>query len=270
MKGLDVRVGGLEGQLSLSHRELEAGVHSDVVAVVVDFDLGRAVLAGHQHRLELHVVAQGGVGGGVAHTDLGHRGLHVGPLAGRPVQHRSRRVVPQVLAHSRRVMHHIDAKALQVVGRPDTGEHQQLGRRHGAAANDDLVTLDREHLAAALGFHPDGPLALEQHPVSGDASPDGEVEAVAGGVQVVQGVAHAHAVDGVAGAGRHSGGIGVVLVFVDGVALGHAGLLEGDCVGQPFRAGVAPHRDGPVVAVEVAAAEVEVGLHLVEIGQTAG
>ena len=90
-----------------------------------------------------------------------------------------------------------------------------------------------------------------------------------GGVEVVEGVAHADAVDGVAGARRHAGGLRVVLVLLDGVALGDAGLLEGDGVGQPFRAGIAPDRNRAVVAVEVASAEVQVRLHLVEVGQAA-
>ena len=267
---LNLWVSGLEGQLALSHGQLKAGVHADVVGVVVDFHLCRTVLAGHQHGLELHIVAQRRVCGGVAHSNLGHRSLHVGSFALRPVQHRRRWVVAQVLAHALSIMHHADTETLQVLRGADAGEHQQLRRCHRAGTEDDLIALDGERLAAAFGLHSHRFLAVEQDPVGGHAATNCQVQAVSCRVQIVEGVAHPHALNGVAGPGRHAGRFRVVLVLVDRVALSNAGLLEGRGVGHPFGAGIAANGDRAVVAVNVASPKIEVSLHLVEVGQALG
>ena len=113
---------------------------------------------------------------------------------------------------------------------------------------------------------PHRPFAFEQDPVGCYVTPDREVEPVASRIQVVESVAHAHTVDSVAGPGRDTRGIRMVLVFVDGVAFGHTGLFEGHGMRQPIAARVAAHRHRSVGAVKVTTAKVQVGLHPIEVG----
>ena len=62
-------------------------------------------------------------------------------------------MIAEVLADAGRVVDYGDAHFAQVLRRADTGKHQQLRGRHGAAAHDDQISLDGEDLAAALGLN---------------------------------------------------------------------------------------------------------------------
>ena len=112
-----------------------------------------------------------------------------------------RRVDIVVLPNAGGVVDYVDTQASEVFGRPDAGEHQQLGRSNCAAADHDLVSLHREYFAATFGLYPHRAFALEQDAPGGHAAPDVEIQPVAGHVQVIQGIAHAHAINGVSGPG---------------------------------------------------------------------
>ena len=71
------------------------------------------------------------------------------------------RMVAEVASHAGQVMHHRDAHLLKVVGRPHARQHQQLRVSDGAAAEDYLIRLSDEPLAAALHIYAGNSLAVE-------------------------------------------------------------------------------------------------------------
>ena len=74
-------------------------------------------------------------------------------------------MVLQVLPDPRQVGHHRDSVALQMVGRPDAGQHQQLRRVDGAAGQDHLTAGHGGAEVASLAvLDAGGAAALEQHP----------------------------------------------------------------------------------------------------------
>ena len=111
--------------------------------------------------------------------------------------------------------------------RANAGQHQDVGRADGARAEDYLVGLDGEGLAAALHQCTHGPVAFEQELLHVAVGADGEVQAVAGLVQVAQGGAHAHAAGVVEGRGADARRVGVVVVGAVGESRLAAGLVEG-------------------------------------------
>ena len=92
-----------------------------------------------------------------------------------------------------------------------------------AAAENDLVALDGELLAAALYLRAYGPVAFEDDPVDGAVGPDRQVEPVPGRVQVAQGGAPVDAVGVVVGRGADSRGVRAAMVR----AVGETVLLTG-------------------------------------------
>ena len=170
-----------------------------------------------------------------------------------------------------------DAHLAQVVSRPDAGEQEDLRRANGAAAQDDLIALHGEDLAATLHLDSNRSwracrtIAIQYDPVGVDVAAHGEVEAMAGGVEEGERRAHAHAVDVVHGARRDGGvAVGSVLVGMLGDAQGHAGIVEGGVEGQPVLALGTAHGQRALGAVEVVAAEVPVVFKLAEEGQAVG
>ena len=123
-------------------------------------------------------------------------------------------VVAEVLADRRLVEDHLDFAHRQVLGRADAGEHQQLRRVVGAAAEDHLalgaVLLDLPELR---GRDPDRPVALEQDPVDLRVGHHGQVRPLHRRVQVGDG-----------GAGAHPAALGH-LVHPDPVLLGAVEVL---------------------------------------------
>ncbi len=199
--GLHMGIGGLEGQFTLAQCQLQAGAQADVVPVFVDHHLGWPVFAGHQHRAELHVVAEVRSLDGVAQPHLDHRSLNVWGIPSGEVDDGGRGMVSEVLANPWQVLDNLNAEASDMLRRADAGQHQKLRRGDGPAADDDLSALNREHFAPAFGFDSDGPVSVKQDAPGGDAAADSQVEAVAGDVQVIDGHAHPHTLDGVAGPG---------------------------------------------------------------------
>ena len=155
-------------------------------------------------------------------------------------------MVPEVPAHARQVMNGGYPHAAQVVGVPDTREHEEVGRANGAPAEDYLVPVDGERLVPALDHDADGPVAVEDEPVDEAVRPDGQVEAVPGLGQVPDGGAPPDAVEGVEGERADAGGVGVVVVGAVGVSGGPAGVVEGPLVGVPLVGREPPGYDGAV------------------------
>ena len=142
-------------------------------------------------------------------------------------------MVAEVLADAGEVLDDGQAHLLQVGGRADAGEHQDLGRGDGAAAEYDLVGVHSESLAAALDLDTAGALTVEQDAVDEDVGADGEIEAVAVVGDVGEGGAHAYAVGVVHGQGADASGVGVVVVVDLAVASRGGGDVERLLEGQP-------------------------------------
>ena len=267
--GVIQRVAGLQAQLALAQGQLQAGADADVVLIVVDDYLRRPVFGSHQQGRDLHIVAEIRIRHGVAQPHLYGRRLDVGAFSGGAEQHARGGMVAQVLPHARQVVRHRNPHFPQMLRRPHAGEQQQLRRSHGAAADDNLAPLNDEPLAAAGHLHAHRALAVKHHPARWHIRPQGKVEAVPRQVQIRQRRADANPVQGVAGAGRHAGGLGVVLVRVVVETQGQTGGLESGGMGQPLVGTVAPHRDRAFGAVPVVL-EIVVIFHTAEKGQHAG
>ena len=122
-------------------------------------------------------------------------------------------VVAEVLADAGEVVHDGDADGLELLGVADAGEHEQVGRADCSSAEDDLVCVDLEALAAAFDFNAycaffAQPAACEEDAPDSAVGADGEVEAVAGGVDVAERGAPADAVGVVEGVGADACGVG--------------------------------------------------------------
>ena len=64
-------------------------------------------------------------------------------------------VVEEVLADAGRFVQHRDTELVELIAGAYSREHQNVGRFQRAGAEDDLVGLDGEYLAAAFRLHPD-------------------------------------------------------------------------------------------------------------------
>ena len=180
-------------------------------------------------------------------------------------------MVAEVLADAGEVVHDGDADGLQLLSVADAGEHEDVWRADCSCAEDNLVGLDLEALAAALGFNAYGaffaqPVACKEDALHGAVGSDGEVEAMARRVDVAERGAPADAVGVVEGVGADAGGVGVVVVGVGGEARVEAGVVEGYLVGEQVFELVAAGDDGAVAAVEVVM-EVHVGFELAVVWQ---
>ena len=91
------------------------------------------------------------------------------------VVHVHHAVVLQVLA-DRQILAHRDPEELEILGRPDPGEHEQHGRLVGAGGDDDFA-LGPHGLADAVAdeVDADGSIALEDEPLDEDEVADLEV-----------------------------------------------------------------------------------------------
>jgi hypothetical protein len=108
---------------------------------------------------------------------------------------REGQVVLQVLAHLGGVVHDVDAVLAQVRGGPDAREHQELGRVHRAARENDLARRARAHVRSVRIFvlDADGAAPLEQHEARVRVRLDDEVLARQRGRQISVGRAPAPA-----------------------------------------------------------------------------
>ena len=93
-------------------------------------------------------------------------------------------VVAHILSDAGQVHLHGNTLSLQLSGGAETGQHQQLRGSHRSGAQDDLAALHDEGFAAALDLDADGAPAFQGDAVDLHVGADGEVEAVAHGVNV--------------------------------------------------------------------------------------
>ena len=74
-------------------------------------------------------------------------------------------MVAQILSDAGQLVAQRNAHFLQVVGGPDSGKQEELGGADCAAAADNFVALNYEHIAAALDLDANGPVAVEDETV---------------------------------------------------------------------------------------------------------
>src|SRR5712691_10744799 len=88
-------------------------------------------------------------------------------------------------------MHDWETQAAQRLRWPHPREHQQLRRGNGPRGQDYLLRLDDKALAPALHVHAGGPLPRKEEPPRQTMGFEGQVEPMAGGVEIGQRRAHA-------------------------------------------------------------------------------
>ena len=74
-------------------------------------------------------------------------------------------MVPQALAHPRKLVDLGYARRGKLVRRTDARQQEYVGGADGPAAQDDLVGLDHEGLSPGLHLNAGRPLAVKQYPV---------------------------------------------------------------------------------------------------------
>ena len=84
-------------------------------------------------------------------------------------------MVPHALSHSGQVVDRRYAELPEVVGRTHAGQHEDMRRADGAAAENDLIALHHEGLASAFELDARGPVAFKDHPEHGAVGPYGQV-----------------------------------------------------------------------------------------------
>src|SRR5437899_2880998 len=104
------------------------------------------MLAGHEDRGNLHVIAQIRALDGVAQADLDRGSLDLRSLAHHTQEHGGGGMVAQVLTRPWQVVQHRDTHAAELCRRTNTGEQEQVWRANGATAQHDFVTLNSETL----------------------------------------------------------------------------------------------------------------------------
>ena len=145
-------------------------------------------------------------------------------------------------------------------------QHEYLRRADRARAQDDLVALDRENLAAAFNGHARRHAAVELHAVDDAVGADGQVQPVARNAEVAEIGTPAYAVRVVQREWSHAGGVGVVVVGAVFKPVIEAGLIERLGDGLPRLFGESVADDRPVRAVKVVRVG-GVGFELAEVGQ---
>ena len=169
--GLLVRVGGVETQLAGADGEIDGHGGADAHGLHATAATNH-LLGGEGREDHDHVVAQVGALGRVLETrlDAGREPVEVKPRYRAP-GYGDDGMVAEVLADAGSIVDDGDAHAAEVVSRADAGKHQELGRGDCAAAEDDLVGFDGEHLAAAFDHHAGGAVAVEDDAVDGAVGP---------------------------------------------------------------------------------------------------
>ena len=176
-------------------------------------------------------------------------------------------VIGDVAAHGGQVEHGCDAERRHLDGRTDPRAPEQERVLHDPCRQDHLPAA----ASGAVGqLDADGPAPLDHHPAHVGVGLHHQVPPASGGLEV-RGVGRDPVpVDPVHRDRPDAGGVGFVVVgapgHADGLAPGHEPGLE-RC---PRRLLPPGDRDGPVVAVPVAVAELLVGLEHVQRRQQVG
>ncbi len=82
-------------------------------------------------------------------------------------QNEQGRMISEVLTHTRQIVDQANAQAPKVVRWTYARQHQKLGRGDGPTAQDDLFTLDGDHLATALYLYSHSAPVLEKDTAGG-------------------------------------------------------------------------------------------------------
>ncbi len=113
-------------------------------------------------------------------------------------------------------MHHLDPHVPQVIGRPNPGLHQQMGRGNGPGTQHYFRRLNHKAFAPALRLDPGDARAVEPQTQDRHIGFDRQVKTVPSLGQISQRRTHPHPIDIVHGKGANSSGIGVVHIGVGG------------------------------------------------------
>jgi hypothetical protein len=95
-------------------------------------------------------------------------------------------MVAEVSPDAGKVVQYWNSQSFQILRRTYPGEHQYLGRRYRTRAQDYLISLRREGLAAAVDHHPSGPPVLYQDSLNGAVGPDGQIQPVTTLTEITQ------------------------------------------------------------------------------------
>src|SRR5262249_45908155 len=155
---------------------------------------------------------------------------------------------------------------LQLVGRSDPGEHEQVGRADRTCAEDDLLAVESGGLLSAPHEDARRAAAVEEQALHESVRQDRQVGPVADWIEIADVRAPAHAVEGVERDGADAGSAGVVVIRTIREAFRPARLVERHLRREPFLARETAHRYRPLCAVE-AGAKVEVPFETPEEGQ---
>ncbi len=101
-------------------------------------------------------------------------------------EHGDGEMIVIIAAHARQVMLHLDAVRAQCSRTADSGEHEQLRRKNGAAGNDDFASRpERARSTAGMThFNTRGAAALEHDAQRARVRENGEVAAMTCGLQI--------------------------------------------------------------------------------------
>src|SRR5262249_5895159 len=124
-----------------------------------------------------------------------------GPLTGGREEHGGRGMVAEILPDPWQIMQHWHTDTLELGCRANTGAQEQMWRANGATTQHNLVALNREALPTALDFDPYRSVAVKQETTGHDIALDGQVQAMARWVEIRQGHADAHPIQGIARSG---------------------------------------------------------------------
>src|SRR5262249_55537701 len=160
------------------------------------------------------------------------------------------------------MVHHRNIEATQLLGRPDTGQHQEMRRTNGPGTEDDFLPLDGKPLSSTLHLHGDRLGAIEEDTMDHAVGLDGQVQAMSGLIQIAQGGAPANAVGVVAGHRTNPRGIRMVMVRTVRETGSSTRLVEGMLVWQPLVGLETVRNDRTVSAMKVIVPEVGVGFEL--------
>src|SRR5262245_14598253 len=163
------------------------------------------------------------------------------------------------------MVHHRNIEATQLLGRSDTGQHQEVRRTNSPRTEDDFLPLDGKPLSAAFHLHSDRPCAIEEDAMNHAIGPDGQIQPMSGLMQVAQGGTPANPVGVIIRDRTDPSGIRVIVVWTVMKAGSATRAVEGMLVWQPLVGLKTVRNDRTVSAMEVVVTEVGVRLDLAEV-----
>jgi len=175
-------------------------------------------------------------------------------------------VIPQILADAGALAHDGNVQLLQLVLGANARQHEQLRRADRPGAQHHPVGGNREHLAAAFGFHADGSGPLKQDLPDVHPAPHRQVQPVAHRHEIRQRCAHAHAIDIVRRRHPQAGGVLAIGILRDAKARLPTGGMEGLLKSRPGPGLPATDGHGTVRTMEIIL-DIEVVLRFAKVRQ---